>query len=140
MAGESSDKKAGPVDPLIAEIVERDKALIRKFGADVFDDMDCRPGPAATGVSDFECDQCHAPAGLMVQGEAFTFRCSKCNAPGPASLLRLVADNLKSRYRAVLLSKDNEELSVIAEGIGAGIVPQVLHAAAAGAFVWMKPL
>jgi hypothetical protein len=91
-------------------------------------------------MSDFECDRCHSPSGLMVQGKAFIFRCSKCSAPGPASLLEFVADDMRSRYKAMLLSRDSEELSVVAEGIGTDIVPQVLAAAAGGKFVWMKPL
>lgn len=31
---------------LIEQIVAADKELIEKFGADVFDDLDCRPGNA----------------------------------------------------------------------------------------------
>jgi hypothetical protein len=91
-------------------------------------------------MSDFECDRCHSPSGLMVQGGACIFRCSKCSAPGPASLLEFVADDMRSRYKAVLLSRDSKELSVVAEGIGTEIVPQVLAASAGGKFVWMKPL
>ena len=91
-------------------------------------------------MSDFKCDRCHSPAGLLVPGGGCIFRCSGCSAPGPATLLRFVADNLRSRYRAVLLSRDSEELSVVAEGIGSDIVPQVLAASADGKFVWMKPL
>jgi len=90
--------------------------------------------------SDFACEQCHAPAGLLVQRRGFFLRCSKCGCPGPCSLLRLVADRLQSRYRAVLLSRDSQEIAVVAEGIGADIVPQVLEAAADGRFVWMKPI
>jgi len=90
-------------------------------------------------VSDFECDMCQGAAGLLVQGEAFIFRCSKCDAPGPGSLLSWVADRLQSNYKAVLLSRDSKEISVIAEGIGSEIVPQVLAATADGKFVWMKP-
>jgi hypothetical protein len=75
----------------------------------------------------------------MVQGEAFFFRCSKCDAPGPGSLLEFVADRLQSTYKAVLLSRESMELSVVAEGIGSEIVPLVLAAAADGKFVWMKP-
>jgi hypothetical protein len=55
-------------------------------------------------------------------------------------LLSFIADDLRSRYKAVLLSRKSEELSVVAEGIGAEIVPQVLAASAGGKFVWMKPL
>jgi hypothetical protein len=90
-------------------------------------------------MADFTCDMCKGPAGLMVQGEAFFFRCSKCDAPGPGSLLEFVADRLQSNYKAVLLSRTSEELSVVAEGIGSEIVPLVLAAAADGKFVWMKP-
>lgn len=90
-------------------------------------------------MSDFNCDLCKGPAGLMVQGRAFAFRCSRCNAPGSGSLLEFVADRLQSNYKAVLLSRSSEELSVVAEGIGTEIVPLVLAAAADGRFVWMKP-
>jgi hypothetical protein len=90
-------------------------------------------------VSDFTCDMCKGPAGLMVQGKAFAFRCSRCDAPGPGSLMELVADRLQSNYKAVLLSRSSEELAVVAEGIGTDIVPLVLAAAAGGKFVWMKP-
>ena len=92
-------------------------------------------------VNDFTCDQCKGPAGLMVQGVAFAFRCSKCDAPGAGSLMEFVADRLQSNYTAVLLSRTSEELSVVAEGVGTEIVPLVLAAAAAaaGQFVWMKP-
>jgi hypothetical protein len=89
---------------------------------------------------DFACAQCHAPAGLLVQGGGFFLRCSKCDCPGPCSLLSLVADQLQSRYRAVLLSRESQEIAVVAEGVGADIVPQVLAAAADGKFVWMKPM
>jgi hypothetical protein len=91
-------------------------------------------------MSDFECDFCRAPPGLMVQGDACIFRCSQCSAPGPASLLRFVVEDMRSCYKAVLLSRDSEELFVVAEGIGTDIVPQVLAASADGKFVWMKPL
>ena len=74
----------------------------------------------------------------MVRGEAFFFRCAKCDAPGPGSLMEFVADRLQSNYKAVLLSRESKELSVIAEGIGTEIVPLVLAAAADGKFVWMK--
>jgi hypothetical protein len=90
-------------------------------------------------MADFNCDQCRGPAGLMVQGKAFAFRCSRCEAPGSGSLLEFVADRLQSHYTAVLLSRASEELSVVAEGIGTEIVPLVLAAAADGKFVWMKP-
>ena len=55
-------------------------------------------------------------------------------------MITLVADGLQSQYKAVLLSMKSEELSVVAEGIGAEIVPHVLAASAGGRFVWMKPL
>jgi hypothetical protein len=90
-------------------------------------------------LGDFKCDMCEGFAGLMVQGEAFFFRCSKCDAPGPGSLLSWVADRLHSNYKAVLLSRESKELSVVAEGIGTEIVPLVLAAAVGGKFVWMKP-
>jgi hypothetical protein len=90
-------------------------------------------------VNDFTCDMCKGPAGLMVQGKAFAFRCSRCDAPGAGSLMEFVADRLQSNYQAVLLSRENKELSVVAEGIGTEIVPLVLAAAAEGKFVWMKP-
>jgi hypothetical protein len=90
-------------------------------------------------MADFQCDQCKGPAGLMVQWGAFFFRCSKCGAPGPGSLMEFVADRLQSNYKAVLLSRSSEELSVVAEGVGTEIVPLVLAAAADGKFVWMKP-
>jgi hypothetical protein len=54
-------------------------------------------------------------------------------------LLEFVADRLQSNYKAVLLSRSSEELSVVAEGVGTEIVPLVLAAAADGQFVWMKP-
>jgi hypothetical protein len=82
---------------------------------------------------------CKGPTGLMVQGKAFAFRCSMCDAPGPGSLMEFVAGRLQSNYKAVLLSKESKELSVVAEGIGTEIVPLVLAAAAGGKFVWMKP-
>jgi hypothetical protein len=75
----------------------------------------------------------------MVQSGAFFFRCSRCDAPGPGSLLEWVADRLQGHYKAVLLARDSTEISVIAEGIGTDIVPQVLAATADGKFVWMKP-
>jgi len=90
-------------------------------------------------MRNFNCDLCKGPAGLLVQGEAFFFRCSTCDAPGPGSLLEFVADRLQSNYKAVLLSRSSEELSVVAEGVGTEIVPLVLAAAADGQFVWMKP-
>jgi hypothetical protein len=90
-------------------------------------------------LNDFNCDMCKGPAGLMVQGKAFAFRCSRCGAPGPGSLLEFVADRLKSNYKAVLLSRQSQELSVVAEGIGTEIIPLVLAAAGDGKFVWMKP-
>src|ERR1700733_4119208 len=90
-------------------------------------------------VSDFTCDQCKGPAGLMVQGVAFAFRCSKCDAPGAGSLMEFIAARLQSNYKAVLLSRSSKELSVVAEGIGTEILPLVLAAAADGKFVWMKP-
>jgi hypothetical protein len=76
---------------------------------------------------------------LMVQGKAFALRYSKCDAPGAGSLMEFVADRLQSNYKAVLLSRSSEDLSVVAEGIGTEIVPLVLAAAADGQFVWMKP-
>jgi hypothetical protein len=88
-------------------------------------------------MADFNCDQCKGPAGMMVQGKAFAFRCSRCDAPGPGSLMEFVADQLQSNYKAVLLSRESKEL--VAEGIGTDIVPLVLAAAAGGKFVWMKP-
>ena len=91
-------------------------------------------------MSDFHCNLCHAPAGLLVQGEGCIFRCSQCDAPGPATLVDFIADDLKSRYKAVLLSRQSEEMAVVAEGVGTEIVPQVLAAAAGGRFVWMKPV
>ena len=91
-------------------------------------------------MSDFHCSLCHAPAGLLVQWEACILRCSECDAPGPATLMSLVGDDLCSRYRAVLLSRKSEELAVIAEGIGSEILPQVLAATVDGKFVWMKPM
>ena len=90
-------------------------------------------------VSDFTCNLCKGPTGLMVQGKAFAFRCSRCDAPGPGSLMEFVADRLQSNYKAVLLSRDSKELSVVADGIGTEILPLVLAAAADGKFVWMKP-
>jgi hypothetical protein len=90
-------------------------------------------------VSDFHCDLCKGPAGLMVQNNAFFFRCSKCDAPGPGSLMEFVADRLQSNYKAVPLSRSSEELSVVAEGVGSEIVPQVLAAAPCGQFACMKP-
>jgi hypothetical protein len=83
--------------------------------------------------------RCGAAAGLMVQGEMFMPRCSKCNWPGSGSMLTRIADQLQSHYKAILLSKDSQEISVVAEGIGTDIVPQVLAATAHGQFVWMKP-
>lgn len=90
-------------------------------------------------MHDFTCDQCKGPAGLMVQGAAFAFRCSKCDAPGAGSLMEFVADRLQSNYKAVLLSRSSKELSVVAQGVGTEILPLVLAAAADGKFVWMKP-
>jgi hypothetical protein len=90
-------------------------------------------------VIDFTCDRCKGPAGLMVQGKAFAFRCSKCDAPGLGSLIEFVADRLQSNYKAVLLSRSSEKLAVVEEGIGTEIVPLVLAAAVDGKFVWMKP-
>lgn len=91
-------------------------------------------------MTDFHYDLCKAPAGLMVQGTAFFFRCSKCDAPGPGSLMEFVADRLQSNYKAVILSRDSKELSIVAEGIGTEIVPLVMAASADGKFVWMKPV
>ena len=91
-------------------------------------------------MSDFNCQLCDAPVGFLVQWEACIVRCSRCNAPGPATLMEFIAGDLHSRYRAVLLSRKSEELSIVAEGIGAEIVPQVLAAASDGKFVWMKPM
>jgi hypothetical protein len=90
-------------------------------------------------VSDFHCDMCKGSAGLLVQGKAFVFRCSKCDAPGPASLLEFVADRLQSNYKAVLLSKESQEIAVVAEGVGTDIIPLILSASPDGKFVWMKP-
>jgi hypothetical protein len=42
-------------------------------------------------------------------------------------------------FKAVLLSRSSEELSVFAESIGTNIVPLVLAAAADGKFACMKP-
>jgi hypothetical protein len=75
----------------------------------------------------------------MVQGEMCMLRCSMCSCPGSGSMLAMIADQLLSNYRAVLLSRDSQEISVVAEGIGTDIVPQVLAAAADGQWVWMKP-
>jgi len=50
-----------------------------------------------------------------------------------------VADRLQSNYKAVLLSRESKELSVVAEGIGTEILPLVMAAAGDGQFVWMKP-
>jgi hypothetical protein len=50
-----------------------------------------------------------------------------------------VADQLQSNYKAVLLSRESKELSVVAEGIGTEILPLVMAAAGDGQFVWMKP-
>jgi hypothetical protein len=58
---------------------------------------------------------------------------------GPASLLEFVADRLESNYKAVLLSRESQEIAVVAEGIGTDIIPLVLAAGAGGKFVWMKP-
>ena len=91
-------------------------------------------------MSDFACNLCHAPAGMMVQWEACIFRCSECGAPGSATMIGLIAGDLRSRYKALLLSKESDEMSVVAEGVGAEIVPQVLAATADGKFVWMKPV
>jgi hypothetical protein len=91
-------------------------------------------------MSDFNCQLCDAPVGFLVQGEGCIVRCSRCNAPGPATLMEFIAGNLRSRYRAVLLSRKSEVLSVVAEGVGVEIVPQVLAAASDGKFVWMKPM
>ena len=102
--------------------------------------MSFKPDYEPPTMPDFACAQCHAPAGLLVQRGGFFLRCSKCDCPGPCSLLSLVADQLQSRYKAVLLSRDSQEIAVVAEGIGADIVPQVLAAAADGKFVWMKPV
>jgi hypothetical protein len=63
-----------------------------------------------------------------------------CCAPGPVALMRFVGGDLFSRYRAVLLSRNSEELEMVAEGIGTEILPQVLAATAHGKFVWMTPL
>ncbi len=54
--------------------------------------------------------------------------------------MRFVGGDLFSRYRAVLLSRNSEELEMVAEGIGTEILPQVLAATAHGKFVWMTPL
>ena len=90
-------------------------------------------------VSDFRCHLCEAPAGLLVQWGGCILRCSKCDAPGAATLMEFIAGDLRSRYTAVLLSKKSEELAIIAEGVGAEIVSKVLAAASDGKFVWMKP-
>jgi hypothetical protein len=79
------------------------------------------------------------PAGLLVQGGSFFFRCSKCDAPASASLLEFVADRLQSYYKAVLLSGESQEITVVAEGIGTDIIPTVWASSAEGKFVWMKP-
>jgi hypothetical protein len=54
--------------------------------------------------------------------------------------MRFIAADLRSRYKAVLLSRESEELEVVAEGVGTEIVEKVLAATADGKFVWMKPL
>jgi hypothetical protein len=90
-------------------------------------------------MSDFKCNLCQAPAGMLVQWEACIFRCSKCGAPGAATMMEFIVGDLRSRYKAVLLSRKSEELEVIAEGIGAEIMPKVLAATADGKFVWVKP-
>ena len=90
-------------------------------------------------MSDYLCAQCGAPAGFIVQGEACLVRCSKCQAPGGGALLSFIADDLKGNYRAVLLNRNSEEISAVAEGMGSEIVPQVIAASAGGKFVWMKP-
>jgi hypothetical protein len=76
----------------------------------------------------------------MVQWVACIFRCSRCGAPGPATMMEFIVGDLRSRYKAVLLSRKSEELEVVAEGIGTEIVPKVLAATADGAFVWMRPI
>jgi hypothetical protein len=76
----------------------------------------------------------------MVQYEGCFLRCSECDAPGSATLMSLVGDDLRSRYKAVLLSRKSEELAVVAEGVGTEILPQVLALTADGRFVWMTPL
>jgi hypothetical protein len=43
-------------------------------------------------------------------------------------LLEFVADRLQSNYKAVLLSRESQEFSVVAEGIWTEIVPLVLAA------------
>jgi hypothetical protein len=83
---------------------------------------------------------CEAPVGFLVQGPACIVRCSRCGAPGAGTLLKFLAADLASRYKAVLLSRESEELEVVAEGIGAAIVPKVLAASTDGKFVWMKPI
>ncbi len=80
------------------------------------------------------------PSWLYGAGEGYIFRCSQCARPGAATLVRFIAGDLRSRYKAVLLSRGSDELAVVAEGVGTEIVPQVLAATADGKFIWMKPL
>jgi hypothetical protein len=54
-------------------------------------------------------------------------------------LLEFVADRLQSYYKAVLLSGESQEITVVAEGIGTDIIPTVWASSAEGKFVWMKP-
>jgi hypothetical protein len=93
-----------------------------------------------TVMSDFNCQLCDAPMGFLVQCDGCIVRCSRCDAPGPATLMEFIASDLRSRYRAVLLSRKSEELSIVAEGIGAEIMSKVLAEASDGKFVWMKPM
>lgn len=92
------------------------------------------------GVSDFSCDRCGAPAGLMIQHGACVLRCPRCSAPGSGALLQTIAGSLQGRYRAVLLDADSREVEVVAVGVGTTLVSEVLAATTSGAFVWMKPV
>ena len=89
---------------------------------------------------DFSCELCGAAVGFLVQGTAGIVRCSRCDAPGTATSMELIGGDLRSRYKAVLLSRNSEELSVVAEGVGTEILPQVLAAASDGRFIWLKPV
>jgi hypothetical protein len=91
-------------------------------------------------MSDFSCELCGAAVGFLVQGNGCIVRCSSCDAPGPATPMEFIAGDLRSRYKAVLLSRNSEELSIVAEGLGTEILPDVLAAASHGRFVWLKPV
>jgi len=49
-------------------------------------------------LADFTCDMCKGPAGLMVQGKTFAFRCSRCDAPGPGTTGLNLLKDLASEY------------------------------------------